>query len=242
MKTKSHEKIRKNKSQKKNNDHNDNQAMGTVLVRGKWNHRKEWESLIVKIFVLFTRKNPHNADFLFSESKFFNQRNISCFFFFLEIIQELSSLSNHHNNSSSGMVILLMGLKMILEVFNTISKNRYLNFGRTCISLMSRKLLHKCFFFFPFHRSIFKKINAKPENTPVSGSEYTKIPEKSKLKREKLSQCWNIESVIHSNWTDYPEISFMTMKTDFLDNHSCIRKFLSQLINSNKNRYLMMNR
>ncbi len=66
-----------------------------------------------------------------------------------KVVEERSALTDHLEEAASGVMILLVDLEVLGQVVDSLGEKSDLNFGRTCVTLMSRVFLHdsKLFFF-----------------------------------------------------------------------------------------------
>jgi hypothetical protein len=74
-----------------------------------------------------------------------NQASISLIIVLPEIIEKSSPLSYQLEETTAGVVILHVDLEVPREVIDTLTQQRYLNFGRARIRLMEFELLNHFF-------------------------------------------------------------------------------------------------
>jgi hypothetical protein len=74
-----------------------------------------------------------------------NQASISLVIVLPEIIEKPSPLSYQLEETTAGVVILHVDLEVLREVIDTLTQQRYLNFGRARVRLMEFELLNNFF-------------------------------------------------------------------------------------------------
>src|SRR5450755_2344162 len=72
---------------------------------------------------------------LTAKSKALDEFLVAPFVLALEVIQQAPPLANHHQQATTGMEILLVGLEVVGKAFDTLGKQRHLDFRRTGIAL-----------------------------------------------------------------------------------------------------------
>lgn len=66
---------------------------------------------------------------LLSQVQLVKNVTITLYIGFLKIIEKAATLTNHLQKAATGMMIILMLLKMLVEVVDTLGKQSYLNLG-----------------------------------------------------------------------------------------------------------------
>ncbi len=80
---------------------------------------------------------------LLSESKSLDYSSVSLDILLREIVKELLSVADHLGKTSLRVEVLRVLLHVLGKLIDTVSKNSYLNLGRTCVSLIDLVLLNE---------------------------------------------------------------------------------------------------
>ena len=98
---------------------------------------------------------PHQL--LLSDAELFNDSSVSVDVYLHEIVEKISSVTNHLKEAATAVVVLVVALEVLCEIVDSVSENRDLYLGRTCVALMCSVLFNNCLLFlcchFSFHLS-----------------------------------------------------------------------------------------
>ncbi len=70
----------------------------------------------------------------------------------LKVVEKVTSSADHFEKTTSGMMILLVVLQMFGKIRNSLGKDSYLDFRRTCVVFAETVSLdYSCLFFLEHH-------------------------------------------------------------------------------------------
>ena len=97
---------------------------------------------------------------LLSQAELLNNGTVALDVCFLKVAEKISSVANHLLQTAAAVVVLVIALEMLGQIFDSVSKKRDLNLGRTGVSFVSSVLLNNCLLFvFKHHGSFHLSIN-----------------------------------------------------------------------------------
>ena len=89
--------------------------------------------------------------FLLSEVKLVDDRAVTLDISLLKVAKKVSSVTNHLEKSATAVMVLVIGLEMLGQIVDSVSKKRDLNLRRTGIALVSSILLNNSLLFVFHH-------------------------------------------------------------------------------------------
>ena len=84
---------------------------------------------------------------LLSQTELFNDSSVSFDIYLLEVVEKVSSVTDHLEEAATAVVVLVVVLKVLSEVRDSVSKNCDLNLGRACVAFVDGVLFNNCLLF-----------------------------------------------------------------------------------------------
>ena len=97
------------------------------------------------------RKTAFSAITLLSDTEFVDYCTVTSDILLHEVVEKVSSVTDHLKKTSSGVMVILVCLEMLGESADSVCKDSYLYFGRTCIALVGLILLDDRLLFVLLH-------------------------------------------------------------------------------------------
>ena len=85
---------------------------------------------------------------LLSDVKLFDNSAVTLDIDLHQIVKKVSSVTNHLEKTAAAVVILVVHLEVLGEGVDAIGKDRDLNLGRTCVTLVGLVLVDNCLLLF----------------------------------------------------------------------------------------------
>ena len=98
-----------------------------------------------------TKKSSALASCLLTDTESGDDRTISLDVDLDQIVEQRTALTDHLEEAAAGVMMLLVDLEVLGQVVDPLGKERDLNLGRTCVTLVSSILLHDSSLFFFQH-------------------------------------------------------------------------------------------
>ena len=112
---------------------------------------------------LYLRSSLRQLLKLLSKTELLYDRTVALDVGLLKVTEKVSSVTNHLLQAATAVMVLVIALKVLGEVLDSVGKKCYLYLGRTCVTLVGCVLLNNCllFVFQHFWYSPFKNIFIK---------------------------------------------------------------------------------
>ena len=122
------------------------------------------------------RRSPLRAPILLlAQVQLLDDRAVTLDIDLLQVAKKVSSVADHLQHAAAAVVVLMVGLQVLGEGVDAMSKDRDLNLGRTGVALVGSVLLNDCLLFV-FQHFVFTFLQLLQLNLSITQASAGEMP------------------------------------------------------------------